>query len=392
MILLFIFDYKPSMNNFFRSHKRDILLTALFMVLSAALLFLPTGFEDRVQKNAVRCRGLVVETDNANIQQFAMVKQGEQVVVLDLLDGPFAGKTVEGLNPLMGQMDRDKVFQEGDVALVVLSLTPDGNIRYVNPQSHYRLGTEAFLLVLFALLLLAFGGWTGLKALLSFVFSALMIWKVLAPMLLKGADPVLVSLGTVAVMSAAIIFLVAGPTRKGLVAFLGAFLGVLTSCGLALFFTQKLHVHGAVLPFAETLLYSGFGHLDLSKIFVAAVFLAASGAVMDLAMDVAASMEEVVAKKPDISPKEAILSGVRVGRAVVGTMTTTLLLAYSGSYITLLMAFMAQGVPLANLFNLIYVAAEVLKTLVGSFGLVTVAPFTALVGGVIFTLPRREKA
>ncbi|MFP4030407.1 MAG: YibE/F family protein, partial [Desulfococcaceae bacterium] len=186
-------------------------------------------------------------------------------------------------------------------------------------------------------------------------------------------------------MTAVIVFLVAGPTRKGLVAFLGAFLGVLTSCLLAVHFTAKLHVHGAVLPFAETLLYSGFGHLDLSRIFVAAVFLAASGAVMDLAMDVSASMDEVVAKKPDITPMEAVRSGITVGRAVVGTMTTTLLLAYSGSYITLLMAFMAQGVPLANLFNLIYVAAEVLKTLVGSFGLVMVAPFTALAGGLIFT-------
>jgi uncharacterized membrane protein len=380
------------MISFFRSRKRDLLLVVVFTLLSAALLALPTGFEDRVQKHAVRCRARVVATEDAHIQQFGMVKQGEQTVVLEILDGPFKGKTLEGLNPLMGQMDRDKVFQEGDIALVVLSVDAGGEIRYVNPQSHYRLGTEIFLLGLFALLLLVFGGWTGLKALLSFFFSALMIWKVLVPLMLKGADPVLISLGTVAAMSAVVIFLVAGPTRKGVVAFLGAFLGVLTSCGLALYFTERLHVHGAVLPFAETLLYSGFGHLDLEKIFVAAVFLAASGAVMDLAMDVAASMEEVVDKKPDISPKDAILSGVRVGRAVVGTMTTTLLLAYSGSYITLLMAFMAQGVPLANLFNLIYVAAEVLKTLVGSFGLVTVAPFTALAGGFLYTRRRGTEA
>ena len=366
-------------------HKRDLLLAAVFAAVSAVLLFLPTGFEDRVEKNAVRCRGRVVETDDANIQQFGMVKQGEQGVSLEILDGSFQGKILEGFNPLLGQMDRDTIFQEGDIALVVISLNPDGTLRYVNPQSHYRLGTQLFLLALFALLLVVFGGWTGLKALLSFLFSALAIWKVLVPMVLKGADPVWLSLGVVAAMSAAIIFLVAGPTRKGLVAFLGAFLGVLTSCLLAIHFTGALHVHGAVLPFAETLLYSGFGHLDLSRIFVAAVFLAASGAVMDLAMDVAASMDEVVAKKPDISMVEAIGSGIVVGRAVVGTMTTTLLLAYSGSYVTLLMAFMAQGVPLANLFNLIYVAAEVLKTLVGSFGLVMVAPFTALVGGMVFT-------
>ena len=193
-------------------------------------------------------------------------------------------------------------------------------------------------------------------------------------------------------MSAAVIFLVAGPTRKGVVAFCGAFLGVLTSCILGLVFTRQFHINGAILPFAETLLYSGFGHLDLTRIYVAAVYLAASGAVMDLAVDVAAAMDEVVTQRPDIGTVGAIRSGMNVGRAVVGTMTTTLLLAYSGGYVTLLMAFMAQGVPLANLFNLIYVAAEVLKTIVGSFGLVTVAPFTALVGGLVLARrPAREE-
>ena len=105
-------------------------------------------------------------------------------------------------------------------------------------------------------------------------------------------------------------------------------------------------------------------------------------------MDVAASMDEVVLRKPDISFREVMGSGFRVGRAVVGTMTTTLLFAYSGGYITLLMVFMAQGVPLANLFNLNYVAAEILNTVVGSFGLVTVAPFTAIAGAVIYTKRR----
>jgi uncharacterized membrane protein len=125
---------------------------------------------------------------------------------------------------------------------------------------------------------------------------------------------------------------------------------------------------------------------------MAGVFLASSGAVMDLAMDVAAAMSEVVDKKPSISRVEAVWSGVRVGRAVVGTMTTTLLLAYSGGYVTLLMAFMAQGIPLDTTFNFIYVAAEVLKTLVGSFGLVTVAPFTALAGGVLLVAGRKRES
>jgi uncharacterized membrane protein len=77
-------------------------------------------------------------------------------------------------------------------------------------------------------------------------------------------------------------------------------------------------------------------------------------------------------------------SGLRVGRAVVGTMTTTLLLAYSGSHITMFMVFLAKGLPAENLLNAPFVAAEVLNILVGSFGVVTVAPFTVLVCGLLY--------
>ena len=362
---------------------RDVVLIFVFFVLSLLMIFVPTGFEERVDTRAVRCRAEVLAVDDTSIQQLGLVKSGDQEVVLKILDGPFKGRIVRGNNPLLGQMDRDKIFVPGDTALAVLSIDPRGDIAFVNPQAHYRLGLEMVLLGLFSAALIAFGGWTGAKALLSFVFSALAIWKILVPAMLKGYPPIWLSLGVVAVLTGVIVFSVAGLSRKGLTAFLGAFAGVLTSCLLAAYFTRRFHIHGAVLPFAETLLYSGFAHLDLTRIYVSAVFLAASGAVMDLSMDVAASMYELVEKKPDISRSELIRSGFSVGRAVVGTMTTTLLLAYSGGYITLLMAFMAQGVPLGNLFNLVYVAAEVLKTLVGSFGLVMVAPFTAVAGGLI---------
>jgi uncharacterized membrane protein len=99
-----------------------------------------------------------------------------------------------------------------------------------------------------------------------------------------------------------------------------------------------------------------------------------------------------VLKKPEISLKEAIGSGFAVGRAVVGTMVTTLLLAYSSAYLTMLMVFMAQGVPMTNILNIKYVSAEVLNIIVGSFGLVTVAPFTALVGGFIYVKWRQKRS
>lgn len=112
---------------------------------------------------------------------------------------------------------------------------------------------------------------------------------------------------------------------------------------------------------------------------------------MDLAVDITSAVWEVIGKKPDISPKEAVISGLHVGRAAMGTMTTTLLLAYSGGYISLLMVFMAQGTPVDHILNYKYVAAEVLDTVVGSFGLVTVAPFTALMAGMLLTGKKGKK-
>ena len=143
------------------------------------------------------------------------------------------------------------------------------------------------------------------------------------------------------------------------------------------------------MPNSESLLYSGYQGLNLTKIYMASIFIGSSGAVMELAVDITSAVNEVIEKKPDITAKEAAISGMNVGRAAMGTMTTTLLLAYAGGYIALLMVFMAQGTPIYNILNYKYVAAEITDTIVGSFGLVSVAPFTALVSGIFLTKSKK---
>ena len=138
------------------------------------------------------------------------------------------------------------------------------------------------------------------------------------------------------------------------------------------------------MPYAQTLLHSGFEYLSLSDIYIGAIFLSSSGAVMDLAMDIASGLEELSLHNKNLRFKELFKSGLRIGRSVVGTMTTTLLLAYSGGYLTLMMMFAAQGTSPLDFINNPYVASEIVKTLVGSFGLVLVAPFTAFAGAMIF--------
>jgi uncharacterized membrane protein len=363
--------------------KADKLFVLIIALLCVILYFLPTGFPDQ-EDGYVRSRAKVVAVDNADVHQRGVVNTGSQGVTLEIADGPFQGKRVECSNSLLGKLEMDKVFQVGDSALVVVK-GEQGQIIAANLIDHYRIDVEAVLFVLFVLALFWYARWTGVKAVLSFVFTILILAKVMWPLFLKGWDPVIVSLLVVCAIVGCVIFLVTGLSRTGLAAFLGTLSGAVAACILALLFGSLFRVHGAVVPYAETLLHVGFSYIDLTKVFLAGIFLASSGAMMDVAVDIAVSVAELVAKNPDISRREAVASGMNVGRAVVGTMTTTLLLAYSGSFTALMMVFMAQGTPVINILNLTYIAAEILHTLVGSFGVVLVAPFTAILAGWLLT-------
>lgn len=304
------------------------------------LLLLPTGFEGAlVYQEAERCTARVLSVDDSAIIDTGLVRSGEQRCQLEILDGMFQGQTVSGVNMLNGSLEQDKVFQPGDKALVVVSHDGD-TITNVTMSDHYRLSWELVMAITLFLTVL-------------------------------------------------IIALVYGFDRRCWAAVSGSFLGILVTCVLGVLFTDLFQIHGAVMSYSESLLYSGYQDLNLTQIFMASIFIGASGAIMDLSVDITSAVYEVVEKRPDLTWWEATRSGMNVGRAAMGTMTTTLLFAYSGGYVALLMVFMAQGTPVENILNYKYVAAELIHTVIGSFGLVTVAPFTALCAGVFLT--RREK-
>ena len=358
-------------------------LVCLLLVL--LLVLLPTGFEDAViYKGADRCAARVLSVDNSSIIDTGLIRSGEQTCTLELLGGRFEGRTVEAQNLLNGSLEQDKIFSPGDRALVVISYQGD-EILLVTMTDHYRLDKEAWLALAFALLLILFAGRTGVRAILSFVLTVLTLWKVLVPLYLKGLSPIWVGLAVTLFLTVLIIALVYGFDRRCASAVSGATLGVLVTAALGCLCTDLFQIHGAVMPNSESLLYSGYQDLNLTRIFMASIFIGSSGAVMDLSVDITSAVKEVVDKKPDMGWREAARSGMNVGRAAMGTMTTTLLLAYSGGYVALLMVFMAQGTPVWNILNYKYVASEIIDTIVGSFGLVTVAPFTAVTSGYLLT-------
>ncbi|WP_084516749.1 YibE/F family protein [Desulfatiglans anilini] len=337
----------------------------------------------------IHARGVVEAVDNSRVRQNLIVKTEEQFLTVRLLNGPHEGQSIEIVNMLTGKMEFDEFYEAGKIVLVEYD-TIDGKPAHGVARGYDRLKMQILLIALFGILLLAVAGVTGLKAVLSFLFAAMVLWKLFFPLLLRGFPPLSTGLAIAALLTAVITFSVGGVNRRGLAVFLGSMLGVGLTCALATSFTKAFALHGAVRPFAETLLYSGHFRLDLTGIFIASVFIASSGAVMDLAMDIAASMDEIKRRHPDIAPFDHLRSGLRIGRAVVGTMTTTLLLAYSSSHIAMFLLFMAKGLPAVNILNAPFVAAEVLNILVGSFGLVTVAPLTAFCAALLYRQTGRK--
>ncbi|GHV89024.1 membrane protein [Spirochaetia bacterium] len=369
------------------SHKesgRDAIFIAVTGLLTVLLLALPTGFEgSAIPANVLRARVRVAEVNNEKLKIIGPVRQGEQQLEVEILSGRFKGQVHSTSNNLMGKMEVDKVFMKGDIALAVLNLTEDGAVVYAQIIDHYRTGKTIFLCALFIAVMVIVMGWMGIKILITFVFSAAALIRILYPMILRGWDPIAGSLIIVTIITALVMFLVGGLSRRALVGFLGAVGGVAFSALLAFVFTGWFKIHGAVRPFTETLLFSGYGHLNLAHLFIAGIFIAASGAMMDLAMDVAAAMDEINKQRADITRVALMRSGFTVARQAAGTMSTTLLLAYSAEYTAMIMTFIAQGVPLENVINMVWVSSEVVHTLVGCFGLLLVAPLTVFFGGMI---------
>ncbi|MFQ6817627.1 MAG: YibE/F family protein [Blautia sp.] len=373
-----------------RLKKYSVSIIAVLLIV--ILIALPTGYEDAViYQGTDKVKAKVLSTDESAVRSSGLIQSGEQYCEVELLEGKFKGDETRAVNMLSGSLESDKIFEEGDVAHVVVSYNDDG-ITSVTMNDHYRIDKELILAGIFILFLILFAGGTGLRAVCSFAITILTIWKILVPAYLGGANPIWCGILITAFLTLLIIFFVYGFDMKTLAACGGAFLGVLVTCILGCIFTDAFKIHGAVMSYSESLLYAGYQDLSLTRIFMSAIFIGASGAMIDLSVDITSAVNEVVHKKPDIGWKEAMLSGMNVGRAAMGTMTTTLLLAYSGGYIALLMTFMAQGTPIENILNYKYVSAEILQTIVGSLGLVTVAPLTALTSGILLTGKRYKAA
>ena len=372
-----------------KSTRKSLILCLVMLVFCGLLCLLPDPYLN-VTSTFPREKVRIDSVDNSMLDAVGITYNGVQPCQVTILSGEHKGETYSSYNYLNSALDKDKLFAPGETAWAMLQEGANGLT--ITLIDHYRTTIELSTVGVLALALILFGGVIGCGAMVSLVASAVIVWKLLIPLLLEGINPMLAAFITVIVLTVLIDLLVAGFTRRCLVAILGSLAGTLMTCCVAILLTHLLKLDGGDLPYVVPLLAQSSMGVDTRSLYIGMVFLANSGALMDLSMDVSVSMEEIHHHRPDVSRAALMKSGLKVGRSVLGTMTTTLMLAYSGNYLSMLMYFVGQGTPLGDIINLKYVSSQLLNTLVGSFGLVVAAPLTALIAGFAYTGERKRKA
>lgn len=367
-----------------KTNRKEVGFIITLLIVISILIILPTGFQKQEYRFTEGIRAKVISVNNIGIHNSGIYKLGDQSAIIEIESGSRKGEQIKANNMLTGSLSVDKLFKEGDKAWVLIGFDEDGNINFANMIDYYRVDKEVLLIGVFAVVIIIFSGFTGVRTLLSFAFSLLSIWKILIPAMLKGYNPLTVALFVGNVLTIVTLLLVAGFSKKAYAAIISAVTCSLATCLLAIVFGNLFNIHGAVMEGAESLLYAGFMNIDLTSIFQAGIYLASSGAILDLAIDISSALEEIVNNNPSVTRVELMKSGLNIGKSVVGSQTTTLLLAYMGTYITIMMVYMAQGTPLMNILNSKTISAEILHTFVGCIGLVLVSPLTSLIGGFMY--------
>ncbi len=364
-----------------KTTRQSLILCLVMLAFCGLLCLLPDPYLN-VTSTFPREKVRVDSVDNSMLNAVGITYNGVQPCQVTVLTGEHKGETYSSYNYLNSALDKDKLFEVGDIAWAMVQTGPNGPS--VTLIDHYRAAVEGTAVAVLALALILFGGAIGCGAMVSLVASAVTVWKLLIPLLLQDLNPMLAAFVAVIVLTVIIDLLVAGFTRRCLVAIAGSLTGTLVTCFAAVLLTHLMKLDGGDLPYVVPLLAQSSMAVDTRSLYIGMVFLANSGALMDLSMDVSVSMEEIRYHRPDISRAALVRSGLVVGRSVLGTMTTTLMLAYSGNYLSMLMYFMGQGTPVGDIVNLKYVSSQLLNTLVGSFGLVVAAPLTALIAGFAY--------
>lgn len=326
----------------------------------------------------------VVSNDTVIDHQNEDVLKGSTTLDLKILTGRYKGNVAKNVTNYYSALYNYDV-KKGDTVSVRIDTT-DVGVYSVSIYNYNRIPLMITLVVIFFVALLLVGGKQGLKAFAGLVFTIVCIVFILLPLCLKGFLAIPLTCVIIFLTSAVCFFLIGGMKKKTCVAALGSFLGVV----FAALFGQIAASIGGVTTFlmdeAEALLLvkSSFA-LKMRGLFISGILIAAMGAVMDVSMTIASAIEEVHLADKDLTRMDLFRSGMKIGRDAMGTMANTLVLAYVGSSLNMMVLIYSYGVSFTQLVNTDFFAIEMIRGVAGSIGIILTVPCVAFLSAYVYT-------
>ncbi len=318
-------------------------------------------------------------------QQELDIGKGEEIVQQNLLlqglDGEFAGQEIEINNISEIEVLKDNVYQLSDKVVVAASYDHENNVSFYITD-YVRSGGLLWLMAIFVLVLLAVGRWKGLRSLLSLALSFIIIIKFILPKILAGADPVMITLLGSLVILLIIIYLTEGFCVRSHV----AITSVLFSLSLAIFlswlFIGLAKLTGIVSDEAMFLISTGGQSINFQGLLLAGIIIGFLGVLDDVIISQVASTEQLAKANESLSRKELFSRAYQIGISHISSMSNTLFLAYAGVSLPLLILFISGQSAFSNwgqIANNEIIATEIARALIGSVGLILAVPISTFI-------------
>lgn len=310
-----------------------------------------------------------------------------QHVEVRITSGEFKGELVDAEYPLSldfvgGQ--ENALLRPGNEVLMTLELDQNGKIVSAVIYNPARDKSVILLLILFVIVILSVGRLKGFKALVALILTILTIMYILLPLLLRGYNPVFTTVFSSVLVTGATLILVGGFNKKALAAILGATGGVVAAGIISAMIGNMAKLTGLGSEESQMLLYIPQNiSFDYKGLLFAGIILGALGACMDVAMSMSSAMFEIKEQSPELNRFQLFKSGMNIGRDMMGTMANTLIMAYVGGSLPLLMLFIAHNMPVYEIINQDGFAGEIIRSIAGSIGLILTIPLTALTASIL---------
>ena len=320
-------------------------------------------------------KGKVVEIIEDNLQEDGS-RIGYQKVKIKMLSGELKGEVLEGTSFSGYLYGADcKVNMK-----VIVNISTSNEVSVVSVYSYYRAPIIYVFVGLFLLMLWVIGGKKGLKSVIGLIFTFICIMYLLLPMIYKGYSPFLSAVIVVILVTLVSLYLIDGITKKTISAMVGTVIGVVIAGVFAAGFGYFAKISGYNVKEVEELVFVAYNtNLSVGSILFAGILISSLGAVMDVSMSIASTINEIYEHNPNLSKKELFKSGINVGKDMMGTMSNTLILAFTGGSLNTLILNYSYSMKYNQIINMYEIGIEIMQGVSGSIAIVLTVPLVSFI-------------